>query len=343
MSSLVYRTVAPFVILIGLSIAHAEPIRIPKLPPGEGDGLTAAIELSDIVTNAIVRNDFERVEEALTYYAKTKERMDDGRWLLSFVRAGIESSIDGSNLDRTFFRIADWKKKVPGSVGAVFYEFAYWNHYAWNARGGGYASTVTEEGWKLFRERLLKAEAALTGSKTYASENPEWYVLYLRCALVLDWTLEERVRLFAEAVKREPYYYETYFAMVQGFSPKWGGDYALVAKLADEAIRATQKEDGTSMYARIYWNLSQNEGIDVDIFKDAGASWPRMKKGFEELQARYPDVYRMSNVFAAFACRARDKEAFLKLLPIIQTRPYPDVWPTNYSFDLCTRMFTKES
>jgi len=35
---------------------------------------------------------------------------------------------------------------------------------AWHARGSGYANTVTEEGWKLFSERLVIAENALTNA-----------------------------------------------------------------------------------------------------------------------------------------------------------------------------------
>ena len=35
---------------------------------------------------------------------------------------------------------------------------------AWLARGGGYADTVTRDGWKLFQERLATAENALTNA-----------------------------------------------------------------------------------------------------------------------------------------------------------------------------------
>ena len=334
---LVFQWIALFAMSSSSPYA-AEPLRLP-----DADGQLANDMFADAIGREVFFGHYEPVDEMLTYYAANKERIADGRWKLSFVRAGIALAVSHPNWEIAFARIEDWKKRSPNSVAAVFYEYAYWHQYAWDARGGGYANTVTPEGWKLYYERLRKAESVLVASKAYASANPEWYALYLNCALELGWPLDQRLRLFSEAIKKEPYYYETYFAMLRGLLPKWGGSFAQVANLVEEAVKATREQDGESMYARIYWNVAQNEDLGTDLFRDAGASWPRMKKGFEDLQTRYPKSLWTMNNFASFACRARDKETFLKLRPTVAKFLSPAAWPSNYSLDLCTHMFTAAS
>lgn len=49
-----------------------------------------------------------------------------------------------------------YKSKLPNHPLAVLIEAEYWRAHAWHARGTGYSSTVTKEGWMLFKERLSK-------------------------------------------------------------------------------------------------------------------------------------------------------------------------------------------
>ena len=64
------------------------------------------------------------------------------------------------------------------------------------------------------------------------------------------------------------------------------------------------------MYAWIYVDLGRKVR---NLFGDSEVSWPRMKKAFEDLNARYRDDWN-KNLFATYACRARDKETTGKLL-----------------------------
>src|SRR5207302_6524764 len=47
--------------------------------------------------------------------------------------------------------------RPPTDAGPWVYRGEFYIKFAWDARGGGYAGTVTPEGWKLFRERLDEA------------------------------------------------------------------------------------------------------------------------------------------------------------------------------------------
>lgn len=334
------------------TMVPAQPLFMPlaRLAPGK---LGEWIEVSDsddpksqeavgaIVSAELIFGNFERVDKTLAHYADTKERLESGKWKLAVVVNGIGQAARRTKYEYALLNFKNWKAKAPNSVARALYESEIWTSFAWNARGSGYARTVTPEGWKLFRERLNQAMAALEDARTYAATNPAWYAAYLYLALALDRPLQDRLRIFLEATKREPYYYETHFAMLLGLTPKWGGSYAQIAGFAEEAVKATRAQDGDSMYTRIYWYVSGNVELQEDLFKDVGASWDRMRKGFEELQARYPKSYWIANNFASFACRARDKTAFFKLLPMVEKKVYSEAWRTNYSYDLCRRMFTE--
>jgi hypothetical protein len=62
-----------------------------------------------------------------------------------------------------FAKIFDALTKArPDSALPLVLKGDVYINYAWDARGGGYANTVTDDGWKRMGERLTEAEAALT-------------------------------------------------------------------------------------------------------------------------------------------------------------------------------------
>ena len=78
------------------------------------------------------------------------------------------------------------------------------------------------------------------------------------------------------------------------------------------------------MAARIYWFASQPQ-FDNALWRDSLAAWPRMKDGFEDIVARYPDPWNL-NAYANFACLAEDKQKVLELFKRIGTDVVPQAW-----------------
>ncbi|MFM9971393.1 MAG: hypothetical protein ACKVQK_23675 [Burkholderiales bacterium] len=320
--------------------AQAIPPIVPSIQLGDGP-IGAGAEGWRILA-AVNEGEFTKIEETLKQYASSRERLLDGRWRLNAYVNGMISAI-GNDWARSAKIIELWKKAVPMSVGAALFEFRYWTRYAWDARGTGFANSVTREGWALYHERMRKAESALIESKSYASQNPEWYASYIELAGQGGWEREKRWALFREAVAREPYYQAHYFNFVSFAIPRWGGNYEEIAKIADEAVKLTSKQEGVTFYTRVYWSLQGTEGTTADIFRDAGASWPRMKKGFDELIKLNPKSNWILNNYASFACRANDKQTFLALSTQIGTQPYRQAWSSNHSYDVCVRRFTEQA
>jgi hypothetical protein len=120
-------------------------------------------------------------------------------------------------------------------------------------------------------------------------------------------------------------------------TPRWGGGIDEYREFVEDAVRRTRATDGAAMYAGLYQAYA---GVEFDKpFRELGIPWAKMKAGFEDLMARYPSPWNV-NHYASFACRANDKEAFLKLLPKLSS---PNIrqraWPTGYSLENCKETF----
>jgi Domain of unknown function (DUF4034) len=266
--------------------------------------------------------------------------MADGGWKLKIFDHAIDYWFSTTNAwNSAYQHIRRWREKTPKSRAAALTEALYWLSYAWNARGGGYASSVTPEGWKLLRERLEKAGAVLLESKEYASSSPLWWEIYLRVGNGLGWPKQRLLEIFSEATKKGKYFYTIYTDMAYYLVPKWGGSWQLVDTFIKDAVKNTQRVEGHSIYARIYRNMSAQETEEFNLFRDSLASWPEMKRGFEDIVRPYPHSAWNINNFAAFACMAGDKETFQNLRFRIGKTITPDAWPSNYSFDLCEHKF----
>jgi len=265
---------------------------------------------------------------------------DDGRPKLSVLKYGYSRIFTNqTDWSKSLDRINYLKKRFPNKPFVALAEAQYWAEYAWNARGQGYASSVTREGWKLFHERLEKAEKVLIDTKSYSSELPTWYDQMILVQSALGRSEEDRDKTFIEGTKRYKTFYSTYFTMLNYLSPKWGGTWETVDNLVKWSVDNTKEIDGNSMYARLYWVASGELPEGESLFKNTRASWPKMKTGFEDLIARHPKSNWNLNNFAKFACQAGDKKTFLVLRRKIGKSVMDSAWEGNPSLDLCETKF----
>ena len=92
-----------------------------------------------------------------------KERLPGGLWKIHLLYQGLRQPVPyplhatQEDWTRLLQRLRRWEKARPESITArVALALAYLE-YAHDARGSGYANTVSESGWKLFQERTAEA------------------------------------------------------------------------------------------------------------------------------------------------------------------------------------------
>jgi hypothetical protein len=285
---------------------------------------------------------FDQLEAELSKLLDSRQRTPDGRIAYSIVMRGVFEVVRyGDPAENILERIAAWRAHSPKSRHAPLVEAMYWNGYASYARGTGWANTVSEKAWELFRERKERAQRTLQDAKQYAGENPLWRTEMISLAWDLDRSRESVFELFREAVKRDPWFLSHYFAVANRLTPRWGGDIDQYRQFVEDAVKRTKGTEGVTMQARLYWIYAQVE--HDQSFGELGIPWSKMKAGFDDLMVRYPSAWNINN-YASFACRAKDREAFLRLLPKLTPKEIrPEAWATGFSFDNCKETFTSRT
>ena len=230
-------------------------------------------------------------------------------------------------------KISRWRAAVPSSAYVAFAEARFLYGSAWNVRGSGLATSVSPESWDLFSMRLQEAEQVLLTSSKTLKRTPIWHNLLLAIALDNPRGQTDADDLFTEAVRRWPRYFELYELRLTRLVPRWGGSWEKVEEFIDRWTGDLSKSEGNSLYARLYVSLRQ-QGITPD---QTSMDWAKMKASFEDLTNRYPSA-DFKNLYASYACFARDKNAFsAALAKLARNELDKRTWLVGHSYEACMR------
>lgn len=303
------------------------------LPPD--DVFLAMDRVSGNVGLLLYNERFADLDAIIARYAKLEDVMTDGKFKLAAVEVFIGHDTSNRPPEAIRQSIDAWRAFNPHSSGAALLDAAYWRSQAWKARGDGFANTVSPEGWKLFKERLSKAQHSMDEADSFAATNPLWFIERLRVALGLSLPLDQQFAIYQRGIGLFPQYFPLHFQMLDALQPKWSGSWQMMREFIDHVVDKQAAATKTEIYTRMWWYMGQIVDADVDIFADLGASWTKMKNGFEALSKRYPkSVWTRSN-FALFACRANDSSTYRRLRSELGDKIYKFAFPSNLSVDVC--------
>ena len=92
-------------------------------------------------------------------------------------------------------------------------------------------------------------------------------------------------------------------------------------------------EAGNLLYARVVWCQHQTDSYS-NIFKECNLSWPRVDKGFEIMERRFPNSLAVISEHAYLAVLARDATVARKEFDQLHGRLDTSVWTAPASFFL---------
>lgn len=306
-----FRVSAIFPATLGLLLFFIDSrAAMPDLKPG--DGPEAFDQVKFWTMHALSTGEYTLVDEAIAKYADLDLRTLDGRAMLTGVDLGIARFSEQHALDRDALpEIQETRRQLPNSIAAILLEAGIWRAAAWSARGPGYASQVSDEGWKLFRARQEKAEAVLRSSRTIAGKSAIWYSMYLETLLELGRPASDLDTVFREGVARFPDYDQLYFEYLRAHLPQWSGSEQEPFAVVQAITNGGESDVDAIRYARMMWYIAQNAHFreNTDIFPK-GAKWPVMQRGFQLIHERFPNSSWNATNFMSFACKANDSEAF---------------------------------
>lgn len=291
--------------------AHAQTPDKPK-PPTVPDQVEAAFRYGDFV----------ELERLYAIYGKPGERSPlTGNPRVEHFWMGIGKVSDsGLHVTGEYYAQMDaltrkWALDHPQSVLAQLLYVNSLSAHAWFHRGGGYANTVSPASWAEFGKYLGLALDHLRRNQELAAKDSSWNSLMLNVGRGLGWEIDRLMAVFEKGIAKNPDHDALYFLMEESLLPKWGGDLDLVERFITSVTKSTREKRGMEMYARLYAGLSYAE-TKQSLFSATHASWPKMKAGFEDRLSRYPHTDHR-NMYAYFACMAKDKQALQEQLKLM--------------------------
>jgi hypothetical protein len=125
---------------------------------------------------------------------------------------------------------------IGDDAGTGLIEGNFWAQYAWDARTSKWANEVTDEGWKLFTERLQKAQRVLEKAWEKDPTDPRIAVEMMTVELGQHESRERLETWFRRAMDADPDSYEACKKKMLYLEPKWHGSEAEVLGFGHQCL-----------------------------------------------------------------------------------------------------------
>lgn len=207
-----------------------------------------------------------------------------------------------------------WEAAFPKSPISHLAKASALIDYAWVARGGGFSNTVSQDGWKLFGQRLVEASDQLKVARDLGGAE---YPMYWRNFSIVCRGLQAPVEIVRQATReglkkfpQTPKLYSNYCVAVL---PRWSGSPGewqrwLKAQVTDERWKGGEMSD--ELYAQILWTIYEYiRDSDGPFFAGGDVSWEKMQRGLGKLCEQYPSSYFWRTARVRVARSAGDRNA----------------------------------
>lgn len=196
-----------------------------------------------------------------------------------------------------------FEQAFPNRPLPLIFKGAFYTRYAWDARGNGFAYTVTPQGWKLMADRLSVAEEALTKAWRMDPTNPQAAVEMITVELGQGRGRNVMETWYRRALEADPDNLDAVRAKMHYLEPKWYGG------AEDMLIFAAELRDSKNYHAAFceftieaHFTLS-GYAENPDAYLREPAVWAELRPIFEHQLAAWPDNHRFRSRYAYVACR----------------------------------------
>jgi hypothetical protein len=266
-----------------------------------------------------------------------KERLPGGLWKIHLLYTGLTQPVPhpmhATQEDWAYLlqQLQRWVKTRPQSITARVALASAYLDYASDARGSGYADTVSESGWKLFRERTAEAKRILEDASKLPTKCPEWYVAMQTVSINEGWSISDARALFEEAFKYEPEYYTYARQLAFYLLPKWSGDPGDTEKFVQEIADRVGGDKGDILY----FQVAAANYVTCGCKDEPALSWDRIKRGFEASEKRYGASMLNLNRMAYLASYYGERDPVYadRIFPRIGEQWDEDSWGNKKTFE----------
>jgi Domain of unknown function (DUF4034)/WD domain, G-beta repeat len=213
--------------------------------------------------------------------------------------------------------LARWRQQQPNSITARLVTARALIHYGWEARGSGWAGTVTAEGWKLFDERVADAHRLVERAIAMGVEDAEAYTLLVKLGYAEGHPREQVQQWLKAGMKLDPTYYQLYKEMAVYLLPRWMGEPGDIEEFAADVARTLPGDNGLEAFARIALEVQHYEGGGGQTLLRGGYDHETLVRSAEVLLKRHPALPVVAHFAALCSVVAQDHEAAIRIRPFV--------------------------
>jgi tetratricopeptide (TPR) repeat protein len=281
---------------------------------------------------------YDALEKHLLSLLRGKNRDKDGQSPLNLAYGRL---CDVQEPERSYFaRIAQFKSWLTQYNSSHFANACLGIvhiNYAWHARGSGYANTITEEGGRLLKERLLTAKEYLEKAYSLDQSDPNVPAHLITVAMGLGLDRKEVERQFRRAILADPVDDKAYYAKFEYLKPKWYGSEEEMFSFAREAVRKAPPNSTIptvliGAHLEMYYQSYENKSY----FRNANV-WKEMKEVFKIVSKSFPESKNIHNWFAKIAYLAGDYEVARQELKKVGDDWNKKAWANKETFEQVKR------
>jgi len=193
-------------------------------------------------------------------------------------------------------------QEASGSVVGPSLQGAFYASYAWNARGGGYADTVTNEGWRLMNERLAKASEILENAAINHPNEKMIAEIMLRVELGQGKGRERMEKWFHVAVDSDPDDLKAYEMKLYYLLPRWYGSDEEVWNFCVECLKTQNWGGNVPMVIVSGLEYMHPDASNSQFYADPKI-WGLLEPLFQTYLQHYPQSMIYRSRFAKYAAQ----------------------------------------
>jgi hypothetical protein len=230
--------------------------------------------------------------------------MPDG-WMTEYpdmiTQTAVECGADrGAIVDKIFPAL---QQAAPDRPGPLVFKGRQYTSWAWDARGSGWANTVTAQGWKLMAQRLALAETALTRAYELGPSDPDAAIGMIGVELGQGKGRDVMEKWFGRAISADPGSLGACRAKLYYLEPKWHGSPQAMLAFGHQCQTTRDYRDGVPyILLDAYVALSKYVDNETAFWHDP-AVWKDIESVVKHGVEMYPDNAHDRSIYAYWAWR----------------------------------------
>jgi len=196
---------------------------------------------------------------------------------------------------------------------------------AWNARGGGYAYTVSDKGWEHFNERLATAEEALEHAWKLNPKDPE-IARQMMTVMLGQGEGRDRMELwFDRAMVLDPNDYDACSRKLYYLEPKWYGSREAMLDFGRECVQNTNWAGRVPLVlVDAHWNFCRgyiDKSEQTNYWKQPDV-WAEIKSAYDRFFQLNTNTVGYYEYYAWYAYQAGQWDVLNELIPKLGPETY---------------------